>query len=173
MSYLDAPATRMIATNCAACGRPLLDAKSVEIGLGPDCRKRLGFDQQVSEDARREANMLVYRIALEQTGEVAVERAERLRALGFPALADRILSRVVDIAIWRDGDRLVVKAPFREEAREAWRSIPGRRWDVNNRVSVFPCSARPAIHSVLCAFYCGALAVGPKGPFVVQQWETR
>lgn len=52
MSYEAAPATRMLATHCAACARPLVDAKSVETGMGPDCRKRHGFNLAVSEDAR-------------------------------------------------------------------------------------------------------------------------
>ena len=44
MSYENAPATRMLATHCAACGRPLVDATSVETGMGPVCRERYGYD---------------------------------------------------------------------------------------------------------------------------------
>ncbi len=168
MSYEDASATRMLATYCAACGRPLLDAKSVEIGLGPDCRKRLGFDRPVEDAARQEANRIVYNIALEQTGEIAIAGAEVLRGLGFEKLADRILERVVDISIRQDGDTLVVKAPYKEEALAAWRSVPGREWKREEKLAVYPKSSRRAIYAVLCEFYNGALAIGPKGPFVVR-----
>lgn len=41
--YEQAPATQMLATQCAACARPLLDAESVEAGMGPDCRRKHGF----------------------------------------------------------------------------------------------------------------------------------
>ena len=41
-SYLTAPATKMLATHCAVCARALVDAKSVELGIGPDCRKKYG-----------------------------------------------------------------------------------------------------------------------------------
>ena len=35
--YTNAPATKLLATNCLACGRPLVDALSVERGVGPEC----------------------------------------------------------------------------------------------------------------------------------------
>jgi len=43
MSYETAPATKMLATRCACCSRPLLDTVSVESGVGPDCRKKYGY----------------------------------------------------------------------------------------------------------------------------------
>lgn len=42
MGYEQSPAVELIATNCALCGRPLLDADSVECGMGPVCRARHG-----------------------------------------------------------------------------------------------------------------------------------
>ncbi len=44
MSYETAPACELLATSCACCGRPLLDATSVETGVGPDCRKKYGYN---------------------------------------------------------------------------------------------------------------------------------
>lgn len=38
--YTDAPATALVATVCAICNRELVDAVSVETGIGPTCRKR-------------------------------------------------------------------------------------------------------------------------------------
>lgn len=34
-SYETAPATRKLATHCVCCGRPLVDARSVSLGIGP------------------------------------------------------------------------------------------------------------------------------------------
>jgi hypothetical protein len=45
MSYENAPATRLLATNCGCCGRQLVDAVSVEAGIGPECRKKHGYNQ--------------------------------------------------------------------------------------------------------------------------------
>ena len=41
--YEASPACLLLATHCACCGRPLVDAKSVETGVGPDCRKKHGY----------------------------------------------------------------------------------------------------------------------------------
>lgn len=57
MSYETAPATTLLATNCAACSRPLVDATSVETGMGPECRRRHGYTRpDVEVDA---ANVIV------------------------------------------------------------------------------------------------------------------
>lgn len=47
MSYIDAPATELVATSCACCARPLLDADSLKLGVGPVCAKRHGFTKPV------------------------------------------------------------------------------------------------------------------------------
>jgi hypothetical protein len=49
MSYESAPATKLLATHCACCSRPLVDAVSVETGIGPDCRKKHGYTQAQAE----------------------------------------------------------------------------------------------------------------------------
>ncbi len=43
MSYENSPACKLIATTCCCCGHPLVDAVSVEAGIGPDCRKKWGY----------------------------------------------------------------------------------------------------------------------------------
>lgn len=43
--YENAPATRMLAIYCACCRKPLVDAKSVETGMGPVCRGKHGFNK--------------------------------------------------------------------------------------------------------------------------------
>lgn len=37
------PNTKRLATNCCVCGTPLSDSKSVELGIGPTCRKNNTF----------------------------------------------------------------------------------------------------------------------------------
>ena len=48
-AYETAPATLLLATNCACCGRPLVDADSVTAGVGPECRKKHGFNVATGE----------------------------------------------------------------------------------------------------------------------------
>lgn len=49
-TYENAPATRLLATHCCVCGRPLLDSDSVEIGIGPTCRGKFAFDAEPNWD---------------------------------------------------------------------------------------------------------------------------
>lgn len=168
MSYENAPATIMLASHCAVCGRPLVDAQSVELGIGPDCRRKYGFDMPCDEAARAEANALVYRVALVQEGVSVAEACARLRVLGFEKLAARIEKRAVDVRIEEVGDRLRVSTRrYVEEATASWRSIRGRRWDGEAKANEIPASERRALWSLLTRHYPGAVAMGPRGPFTV------
>lgn len=169
MGYENAPATRMLATHCAACGRPLVDAKSVEMGIGPDCRKRLGYERSdITEETRTAANRLVYEIALDQGCTIdTLHAAEELRVLGFEALADKVVANnaTVRIAAHPDGGAFTVTAPFNGASLGAWRAIRGQRWDGAAKVRVVPDSERSPVYQLLRTYYPGALAYGPKGPF--------
>jgi len=167
MSYEDAPATEMLASHCAACGRPLLDAKSVELGIGPECRRKLGFNMECAEGAREEANQLVFMVALKQRGIEVATACARLRELGFEKLAARIEKNAVDVRIEEDGDRLRVHARYLEEATPTWRAIPGRRWDGDAKANEIPARERRALWALLTRYYPGAVAIGPRGPFTV------
>ncbi len=86
MDYHDAPATKLMKVTCAICGEALLDAKSVEYGMGPHCRSKHGFlgknAPQVSEEDRKKANRLVYSIASGLTGVWLIDAIRAARA-GF------------------------------------------------------------------------------------------
>lgn len=110
-SYTAAPACEMLATHCCVCGLPLLDALSVELGIGPICRKKYGFDapigivqwesfdatfEQVNgeyplkvhaaarkRDARVAANGVVHRLALRRGGQLRQGQLDVPNALGL------------------------------------------------------------------------------------------
>lgn len=170
MSYENAPATTLLATHCSVCARPLVDAQSVELGIGPDCRKKHGYDIEVDPAARAEANLIVHLIAVKQDGLDVAEMCQRLAALGFIALGARIMERIAEVRIYalgEAGELLAIEAPYEPEAVDAMRYIPGRRWDKANKRNTFPAAARAKLFALLCHFYPGKLAVGPKGPFVI------
>lgn len=170
-TYEQAPATHLLATQCAACGRPLLDARSVEAGLGPECRKRHGYDARVAqlpEEARARANQLVYRVALEQGGIGVLGATLELRALGFARLADRVLERIDPIRIEQTPDNpltLDVRAPYSEEAIADWGRVG--RWDRERKVRVVAHVRSLELMALLRRHYPGRLAVGRKGPFEI------
>lgn len=99
MNYEDTEACKLLATHCAVCARPLVDAKSVELGIGPVCRDKYGFDLDMPEEVRKEANQIVYHIAADQKGEHIPQLAKQLANLGFEKLADRILERIARVRI--------------------------------------------------------------------------
>ncbi len=182
--YTQAPATRILATHCCACGLPLLDAESVEQGIGPTCRKKLlGRSQGRSDAARVEANQIGHRLALAISGggSVALGQAlvapdaqaqtrtqiDRLRDLGFDKLADKLAVAWMPIRIEETDGVLAVKTPFREESLAMTRAIAGRNWDGARKVNVYPTSSRDALWRMLCRYYPGVAGIGPDGPFAV------
>ena len=119
MGYENAAATHFIATHCSLCGRPLVDADSVQHAVGPECRKRYGHgnpakpadwmaartilanfggdliaadpDLMTTEDANRVANVLLHRYAVDF--RTAKWIPDALWALGYDALAERAAKR--------------------------------------------------------------------------------
>ena len=185
--YQNSPACRLLATNCVCCGRPLVDACSVEMGIGPECRDGV-FPEGCDEADRKVANEHVYRAALAaQAGKAqeVVELAGLIRQLGFPELADKVEGRFkagveaivagvghkADIRIEEDGADLVVWTPYRRGEAQAfiaaWRAIPGRRFDVTRKANRVPAAAKPALWALLREFFPGKWGAGPKGAFRV------
>lgn len=189
--YADSPAAALVATLCACCSTALVDAVSVETGIGPVCRKKHGFaaaqgapvwqDVRVWLDAfnadlapercigladgdeRHLANKIVHRIAVEQKGARVADLVNALRALGFLKLAERITKRLVTIRITVEGDELVIKTPYAPEAVAAFRQVPGRRWDEERQVNRVSACERQRVWRLLRAFFAGRSALGPTG----------
>jgi hypothetical protein len=184
MSYQDALSTKLLATHCVCCGLPLVDAKSVELGIGPECRSKSGITSDIDEDVRVKANELVYTASIEaQNGAVekVLNISEEIRSLGLGVLADKVARRFkkgaikasvkADIEIDEDGDVLIVKTPYRRgDAKafvDAWRNINGRRYDRENRCNRIPKSEREALWNLLREFFPNKWGRGPKGVFKV------
>jgi hypothetical protein len=161
----NARAVKLVATNCAICTRPLRDSVSVEAGIGPECRKRYGYNLKVPQKLRAEANMLVHDIAIQQSGPEVLQAANRLRMLGFVKLADAISVTRADVIITQEEGEVLIRAPYSEAATAAFRSVPGRRWCSKEKVNRFPVNAKRRLLDVLRTCYPGSWAVGPRGAF--------
>lgn len=181
MAYTDAPATRMLATHCCCCGLPLVDAISVELGIGPICRQE--ETGGIAPDVQERCNALTYEAAIAAQAGL-VDRvnaiADQIAALGLTNLADKITSRFDDVArkvkirITPAGhDTLAVDTPYRRGDAEAflaaWRAIPGRRFrDGKNHV---PVASKPQLWALLRKFFPGVYGEGPNGIFRVPKHE--
>ena len=179
--YTAAPATILLATHCCACGRPLVDATSVELGIGPECRG--GATGGIEDSVRVEANRLTHRAAVAaQEGRVweVQEIAAQIASLGLQGLADKVASRfknaekTAKIHLTEAGDLLKVVTPFRRGDSEAfiaaWRAIPGRRY--RDKANFVPLAQKRMVYELLKRFYPNQYAKGPKGIFRIPKAET-
>jgi hypothetical protein len=181
--YTTAPATILLATNCVCCGRPLVDACSVELGIGPECRNGV-FPEDVDEADRQLANEHVHHAAIAaQNGHAqkVVEYAELIRKLGFVELADKVerrfkegvvqAERKADITIEEKEGYMLITTPYRrgdaEAFKAAWRAIPGRKYIYKRKANEVPVAQKVAVWELLQKFFPGKWGVGPKGAFRV------
>ena len=155
--YESAPATKLLATHCACCGRALVDAVSVERCIGPDCAERYGAPEAQGEPnwdrvmavldgivavadvnpmftPREAANKLVFEVARKGvTRDFARPIFEALAALGFEVLADRIAKRFrTTVVVRRYGEAVFpidVVTTFEDGSRrtERWDGVDRRR----------------------------------------------
>jgi len=167
MSYEQAPATKMLATHCMFCNRPLVDAASVEAGIGPVCRERVGYNEHVSDSVRKQANAIIHSIALNRKDPFINFQLRELESLGLNRLALKIEEALAEIKIEERDNRLWVEAPFLESSLRDWRSIIGRVFDGQSKRNVVPSNQRVALFRLLTKHYSGCTARGPKGLFVL------
>lgn len=183
MSYETAPATRLLATKCAVCGRPLVDAESVEIGMGPECRKQNGLE--ADNPKRAEANKLVHRLALFRSQhelappvESVVEMLSQLEGLGYVKLREVLTQRLAAVVIKQEGVWLELKAPFKATAQAKLRALNGAQpasWRdgpyIMDRAMRwrFHVGCRNALWAILKEEYPGMLGTGPQGSFAIKE----
>jgi hypothetical protein len=135
----------------------------------------------ISPDVQDAANKLVFLAAIAaQQGHIdeVMAKADAVQALGLNVLADKIRRRFkgafvrqTDLQIVELGEFLRVKTPFRRGAKaefiEAWRAVPGRRFDRATECNVIPKTSKVELWGLLCKFFPGKYGVGPKGVFRV------
>lgn len=157
MSYENLNSTKILAQRCAICARPLRDAVSAEIGMGPDCREKYGYNEGVTEENRSEANRLIYLVADAPTKISAFDAAEGLRKLGFAKLANVIVDASVSVTMTREGDTLKIVSPYSEHSVACLKSVRGRRWDRESKVNTFPYGSKDQLWGALKRAFPGAL----------------
>lgn len=178
MSYENAPQTIMLATHCIICGKELCDARSVEVGLGPVCRKKAGYEaqaQEISEESRERANKLIHQISTTWTTDArgCVAALNELLGLGFSEVVKAILRSVAAVVITvGDDGRFWVKSTYNPEAVAGMRDVSGRRWDKEHKINTFPAASKVDLWKQLVKHYPGKIGVGPKGVFVLEEAPT-
>jgi len=168
----------MLATHCAVWRRPLLDAVSVEKGMGPICRRKYGVSrQELSPEEQDRANKLVYEIAklvshgLDITrAQLVGEMAQEVKHLGFMELSDIIMRRTVPVRIEQVENLVKVSVPYDPGAVQRFKFIPGHSYDRATKTWSFSAKQRPAIWTILRRVFANHLGHGPKGFFIIQSF---
>lgn len=174
MSYESAPATKLLATHCICCGRPLLDSESVELGIGPVCREKHGYLVGIPEDDRTACNVLVHEGAVRaQEGNVkrVLDIATEIEKRGLAKLAGIIRERFIHILITDAADGGVeIRTPYDEAFLSAiYKHIPrgAQRWDKERKVRVVTAAGKRGLLKALAATWPGKQALAPKGVFTI------
>lgn len=176
MAYTDAPATKMIYQFCLLCRRPLLDAVSVEIGMGPKCRSKAGIEVGEWTPNRERCNQLVYeatQAVLQKEFDKLTPIVEEFRILGFASLAQAVAERYFPISIIEEttdeGVVLILKAPFvgSQFGRFLHLGCKGVEWLKRRKRYSIPKAGRGVLWAALKRFHEGLPAFGPKGVFKI------
>lgn len=183
MSYTNAPATILVNTACCACRRPLVDAQSVTLGIGPECRAKVGIPDELSEEQRQRANSLAHFIAADGTLESDRWLAiHELAAIGCDTLAEKLiegLRKKAEKAQAR-AEKAAAKAEAKRKAKGAKvvifghstetygvrtpysaafvadvREIRGRRWDPAMKVWTVPALRKAALWTIVRRHFAG------------------
>lgn len=175
MSYENAPATLMLASHCAICRRPLVDAVSVECGIGPDCRENSGYYVEVNEDARAEANKITNAIARGMSNDHLILNALALRTLGFDRLADTVIDRNAALKVRDLGNgTIAIHTPYHSDfVARVKAATPWAKFDRETRAWIVPAgqNVRNAVFAAMKWCFPGSLGLGPKGPFTTPAAE--
>lgn len=178
--YENAPATRLVATNCVACGRPLVDAISVEAGMGPDCRSKHGHagPEGATEEARTDVNKRVAQLARGVEATEAVGHLLIIRAHGFTKLADKLEERLCTVEIVDvepppgAGPQpvIAVTAPYSEAFTADVKLICWRRWDAANKrwLVAGDSFSRKRVWAFIRRHFPGTIGRGPQGLFPIE-----
>lgn len=154
-SHEKAKATRILATNCCICSRKLVDAKSVEFGIGPVCRRKYGkVDIETTpemhkkalgalavsglaphvidavlehgNDARQVCNWLVYWASANYTDKkIVLACTPIIRTLGYTTLADKLEKDRATVRLTVVDDGFEVYTPRDNQTIRGLRQIGG------------------------------------------------
>jgi hypothetical protein len=124
-----------LATYCLCCARPLSDAESAALGVGPICRKRLGIAESLK--AHSVANELVARAAIAaEAGQLAtaLECLQALVALDprYQKLVDRTHSRLFKTRVAKMPQGYLVVSTYNSDTNSQFKCL-GMRWDPVHR----------------------------------------
>ena len=131
--YENLDTTKMLATSCVLCGKPLLDGASVEAGMGKTCRSKHGGDE-ISAETRKEANKLVHKAGVlrQKSGSTIefIEVIHGLREIGCDTIADAIATRCVAPEITLNKEGSFYQLTIASVSKLSTSDVRGMKWNL-------------------------------------------
>lgn len=197
MSYLNSPSIEIVATKCFLCNRPLLDANSVESGIGPICKKKIGYFDENSQDDYKYENIGISEIdnaVLEKLSindcrgavnslinfcsrcikdkELIIKIVKQIDNLGYKELSKKIFYYICDIIIEQDNDLLYISYP--KDRRMDWVINKNNgKWDSKLEKYIINKNNKKRIWGAFKKFFPGSFCIGPKGVFKICQQNKK
>ena len=194
-TYETSPACILVATHCCVCGKLLVEADSVNTGIGPKCAKRTHYGHFDKEpdifkaatllneigvvielvDPHKAANQLVYTIAANQGNLPLVRKlTEVVFLMGYTVLANVLRKRFapVTFTVQTEGDLLFASFEAKGDenfnlALDLIRTVPGKRWVKERKGNTFPLNSRGPLWATLKKLPKGSVVEGDKGVAVI------
>lgn len=164
MGYEEAPLTQKMDTFCLCCSKPLVDAASLELGIGPICRKKLYNVVELNDESRKEINALLHKMSLDPSNEMVAKNIGRIEALGFTQLAKNIKKKFKLIEIGLIDGKFIIRSPYNQVLVLSARQNKGF-FDPSDKSWRF--ATKQNAWNVLKAAYPKYWALGPAGPFQI------
>jgi len=173
----------LIASKCTRCSRKLTDPVSIACGIGPECRKQMGFSQEFENDSRLRSLCTEVNIrTFDRDYLNAFIAINEINLAGFPAIAstmedavkllykrqEKTKTPLPIIAMSIVGETIRVWAPYKVEALSSWRGL--MVWNKEKKHYEAPAVSfnRRGFMEHLRSHYQDCMVMGPKGVF----WPT-
>jgi hypothetical protein len=150
------------ATNCLICGLPLCDAVSVQVGVGPTCRKRIGLDKKgPNRDAVNALTAAAALYADEGKVQEVLDIVVKIEALGYDKVAAGVYKRFIDIRIEPQADgSWLVKTPFSHDWNAINWDLRLGRWDAARKGRVVNPNRAADLKFALGKVFAGRFGLG-------------
>jgi ribosomal protein L3 len=97
----------------------------------------------------------------------AIVCLKALTQMGYTVLATKVGSKLADVRIEVEGDRLFLDTTYDEGFVDAIRKVKGRKFDGDSKRWSVPKTEKRAAWEAIQAAYPGTLGLGPQGVFTV------
>lgn len=154
---------RLLKQRCIACGKPVVEAQSVEAGMGPVCRKRYAWEG-LPADSRELLNNVLTELSFDPTIDNVCRAIGTAQRVGADRLEKLLIARFVDVEVVETNDKFyTIRFDYHEGMILRLRKAPGAFFNRKQKVWWVPQVNRHFLWVAICENYPGRLCKSAKG----------